>query len=255
MTDLSENKLKQDLRSLKLGQISIFRCNYAFDIEDSVVYLLNHNNSKILQTLRTGSKPFATIKELVVSKVKASGWAKLMELKSFTVKKIYDPEKPLISGEEDVLYSFLNTYKTPKYLKSWAGPQDITRYHTFMDKLFPSKESRQVVEKWIWQSLSGKARTHLLLVGAKGTGKTFLASTIMSALHGASNHYIESATTLKSNFDSFDADNTLIFLDEATFPTEELKSKIKYRLNTWAAFNHKYRRVTETLKCLSLIHI
>ena len=246
---MSRDETQEKLKDLKIDNYSVFGSYYAFDLESSDLYILNRKKNKIRQVIKTGSKVYSHFYESVVAHGKRDAWLDLMKYRSFRVSKTYNPCFGLVVQGPDETY-LLNTYERPSYYSSKRPPQPIVRYHKFMEHLFPNLESRTAVERWMWQSIMGKAKTHLLLVGAKGTGKTFLAATIMEALHGESNHYVESVTTIKSNFDSYDATKTLIFLDEATFQTDELKSKIKLRLNTKAAFNHKYQRVSnKTQKC------
>jgi tRNA A37 threonylcarbamoyladenosine biosynthesis protein TsaE len=246
---MSRDETQEILKDLKVDNYSVFNSYYAFDLESSDLYVLNKKKNKIRQVMKTGSKVYCHLYDSVVAYGKRESWLDLMKYRSFRVTKTYNPCFGLImSGPNDTL--LLNTYQVPTYYGSKRPPQPLTRYHKFMEHLFPSLESRTAVERWMWQSILGKAKTHLLLVGAKGTGKTFLAATIMEALHGDTNHFVESATSLKSNFDSYDSTKTLIFLDEATFQTDELKSKIKLRLNTKASFNHKYQKInSKTQRC------
>lgn len=248
----SDQKTKKPPRVLMTQGLDMYKVWFAHLNSSSKIVILNQEKTKILFTCNEKRGVFLVMKMVMNQALGSKGALELLKQKSIQVTEDFHPDEPLLFG--DVKDLRLNLYKLPSYRKPEVTPYpDISDFHGFMKKFIPCEVSRRATLKWAWQSNQRKAATHLLLVGAKGSGKTFFSSTFLAAYHGPSNHFVESIRQSRSGFDSCDYCKTAIFVDECSFPTEERKSNVKFRLNQWASFNVKYQSMSGSKRAFASI--
>lgn len=122
----------------------------------------------------------------------------------------------------------LNLYSHPY----WRTVKRVEGKYTgffkrLMEHLFPEDAEREYVLDWMHHSLTGRCQTVLLLVGARGTGKTVLVSDVMANLVGVNYFEKGNQAVLEEKFNAQFKDKRLIFFDEVKILEDEHVNSLK----------------------------
>jgi len=145
----------------------------------------------------------------------------------------FHPNKPhleVIEEDGDSIWH-VNTYIRPLWLDNKPS-QDCKippRIDFLLDHLFPCPQSRQYALGWLYNAITARNETYLVLNGRKGIGKGLFEKLVM-ALVGSENSAIPSHGFLNKEFNSIMRNKRLIILDEVKMTTENL-DKLKRYIN------------------------
>jgi hypothetical protein len=134
----------------------------------------------------------------------------------------------------------LNMYKAPYWRTAeFTGTPSIPPFFDkLLNHLFPTEGHKEYVLAWICRAVLGRNNTILTLVGAKGIGKTLLASTVGN-LVGKKYYAVVGNSILTEKFNSPMKNNRLLFLDEVVAKNQEELSKLKSYVNKYIPIEEK----------------
>jgi hypothetical protein len=134
----------------------------------------------------------------------------------------------------------INSYNPPYWREvEFTGTPSIPPFFDkLLNHLFPTEGHKEYVLAWICRAVLGRNNTILTLVGAKGIGKTLLASTVGN-LVGKKYYAVVGNSILTEKFNSPMKNNRLLFLDEVVAKNQEELSKLKSYVNKYIPIEEK----------------
>jgi hypothetical protein len=135
--------------------------------------------------------------------------------------------------------NYLNLYIAPKWRFVDCEPKYSGMIKKLIDHLFPIEEEREYVLDWFHHSLTSRCETVLCLIGARGTGKGILLSSIAEALHSAEYFQIAKQEVLTDKFNGEFKNKRNIFFDEVDISGDREVAKFKAMANAKIAMEKK----------------
>ena len=143
----------------------------------------------------------------------------------------------LVEAEGQEIYE-INTYSPPEWmLKEVKNPKLPDYWVRFMNHLFPSDEVREYVYNWLYQMMTSRNQTYLLLNSNMGTGKGTFCE-VARALVGRGNAHNTSEGFFKSHFNQELKDRRLIVFDEVPI-NKETRTTLKGIINDYIGIERK----------------
>jgi hypothetical protein len=144
-------------------------------------------------------------------------------------KEIDEKGEVALVGEE---YTLFNLYNPPEWVKYDKAP----KYHGFIKELFeyvfPVEESRELVLDWFHYCVFNRNETVLVLVGARGIGKTTIIDGIATGLIGEEYSELANQGIFDDKFNGAFLNKRLVVFDETPMITKEDVNKIKQWINS-----------------------
>lgn len=147
----------------------------------------------------------------------------------YNIKTFYDKDE----------VSYLNLYSAPKWRFVDCEPEYGGVIKNLIDHLFPIEEEREYVLDWFHHSLTSRCETVLCLIGARGTGKGILLSSIAEALHSTEYFQIAKQEVLTDKFNGEFKNKRNIFFDEVDISGDREVAKFKALANAKIAVEKK----------------
>jgi hypothetical protein len=135
--------------------------------------------------------------------------------------------------------SYLNLYSAPKWRFVDCEPKYGGTIKKLIDHLFPVEEEREYVLDWFYHSITSRCETVLCLIGARGTGKGILLSSIAEALHSTEYFQIAKQEVLTDKFNGEFKNKRNIFFDEVDISGDREVAKFKAMANAKIAMEKK----------------
>jgi len=162
-------------------------------------------------------------------------------IKSDLVRSVYIEFNPYMTSnfylKDDIEY--LNLYNAPKWQLMDCEPKYGGMIKNLIEHLFPNDNDREYVLDWFHHSLTSRCETVLCLIGARGTGKGILLSSIAEALHSTDYFQIAKQDVLTDKFNGEFKNKRNIFFDEVDISGDKEVAKFKALANAKIAMERK----------------
>lgn len=152
-----------------------------------------------------------------------------VKFEPYNIKTFYDKDG----------ISYLNLYSAPKWRFVDCEPKYGGIIKKLIDHLFPIEEEKEYALDWFHHSLTSRCETVLCLIGARGTGKGILLSSIAEALHSTEYFQIAKQEVLTDKFNGEFKNKRNIFFDEVDISGDREVAKFKALANAKIAVEKK----------------
>lgn len=192
----------------------------------------------------------------IVTRLDGATFVNVVKLKDFSILP-HRLRKYLPYGPQVFMETFMdrevecnNTYVAPKWRWDWTPHYDKKRAKAelppeigiLFKQIAIEAEDRKYLYFWVYESLVGRARTHLTLSGSPGSGKTTFKE-LFTALHGKDNKADGRKNSLIGKFNNQLFNTSAVITDEWRGEPDD-ENRMKELLNRQIAIEIKNKSTT-----------